>query len=342
MTDIILNTNMFKSLNNISKLSLGLYQGTDNDLIDAQLSEVIAEAIKLGINNFDVAPNYRNTRSENILGKIIKNKEDIYVTTKGGFVPFDFNDKNIDEKSYVNNKFISTGIFDKESFDQYYFQTFNTKYLEYELKNSLLRLNSEKIDLYYIHNPEFLLKKVSYEKFIEVMNNVLSWIRLKIEKKEILNFGISTWDGFFENDISKRLQLEDFIRISKENKIIENFKFIQFPFNILKTDAFTKATQIIQNKNISLIRAANYYNLNCFSSAPYGQGKINEIELPDEINKTFYGKNNFQKALSFCMSAPNIKTIILGTCKLNHLYDAIDVVNFKGHSETLFYSLFKK
>ena len=64
--------------------------------------------------------------------------------------------------------------------------------------------------------------------------------------------------------------------------------------------------------------------------------------MPDEINKTFYGKNNFQKALSFCMSVPYIKTIILGTKQLNHLNDAIDVLNFDGHSESLFYSLFKK
>ena len=333
---------MFESLNNISKLSIGLYQGADNNIVDAQLSDIITQAIKFGVNYFDVAPNYRNTRSENILGKIIKRNLDIIVSTKGGFVPFDFSNKNIDEEVYVNKNFISKGLFDKESFDYYYFQSFNTRYLDYELNNSLSRLNSKKIDLYYIHNPEYLLMKVGYIKFIEVMNNVCAWIRLKIEKKEIVNFGISTWDGFFENDSSKRLQLNDFISISKKNKIFENFKIIQFPFNILKTDAFTKTTQIIENKNVSLIRAANYHNINCYISAPYGQGKINDIKLPDEINKTFYGKNNFQKALSFCMSVPYIKTIILGTKQLNHLNDAIDVLNFDGHSESLFYSLFKK
>ena len=136
-----------------------------------------------------------------------------------------------------------------------------------------------------------------------------------------------------ESDLEKELY---------PNKILENFKIIQFPFNILETDAFTKTTQIIENKNVSLIRAANYHNINCYISAPYGQGKINDIKLPDEINKTFYGKNNFQKALSFCMSVPYIKTIILGTKQLNHLNDAIDVINFDGHSESLFYSLFKK
>ena len=68
--------------------------------------------------------------------------------------------------------------------------------------------------------------------------------------------------------------------------------------------------------------------------------KINAIKFPAIINESFYGKNNFQKALSFCLSAPNINTIILGTSKLKHLEEAIETLHYDGHSETQFYNLF--
>ena len=68
--------------------------------------------------------------------------------------------------------------------------------------------------------------------------------------------------------------------------------------------------------------------------------KINDIKFPAIINESFYGKNNFQKSLAFCLSAPNINTIILGTSKLTHLDEAIETLNYNGHSEKQFYNLF--
>jgi aryl-alcohol dehydrogenase-like predicted oxidoreductase len=331
---------MSEAIKKISKLSVGLYQGADTESIDNQLTEVIKKAIDLGVNHFDVAPNYRNTRSEKLLGTLIQNNNDIYISTKGGFVPFDFSNKNINEEQYIQELYISKGLFDKESFDSYYFQSFNIEYLEYELDKSFSRLNTNKIDLYYLHNPEYLLAMVGHIRYKEVMLNVFNWLRVKIENNQIQDFGISTWDGFFESEINKRLQLDDLISISIKCGIRNNFKVIQFPFNILKTDAFTKATQYIDNKFISLIRATEKYSIKCFTSAPFGQGKINEIKFPPIINESFYGKNNFQKALSFCLSAPNINTIILGTSKLTHLEEAIEILNYNGHSETQFYNLF--
>ena len=130
-----------------------------------------------------------------------------------------------------------------------------------------------------MHNPEYLLAMVGHLRYKEVMLNVFKWLRVKIENNQIVNFGISTWDGFFESDSNKRLQLDDFISLSIKNGIRDNFVAIQFPFNILKTDAFTKATQYIDNKFISLIRATEKYSIKCFTSAPFGQGKINDIKL---------------------------------------------------------------
>ena len=148
--------NMSNNILNNSKLSIGLYQGSDNDEVDQYLFDVIEHAFKIGINNFDVAPNYRNTRSELVLGRILKKSksENIFITTKGGFVPFDFSDATINESDYIHTNFINTSLATKNTFDFYHFQSFDPRYLEHEFNLSLQRLNVDKIDLYYLHNPE--------------------------------------------------------------------------------------------------------------------------------------------------------------------------------------------
>ena len=334
---------MSNNILNNSKLSIGLYQGSDNDEVDQYLFDVIEHAIKIGINNFDVAPNYRNTRSELVLGRIFKKSksENIFITTKGGFVPFDFSDATINESDYIHTNFINTSLATKNTFDFYHFQSFDPRYLEHEFNLSLQRLNVDKIDLYYLHNPEYLLARVDKETFLIQMNSVYIWLKQKIDNKQILNFGISTWDGFFYEDANKRLQMIDFIDLAVKHNIMDHFKAIQFPFNILKTDAFSKATQFIDNGFISLIRAAIKYNISCITSAPFGQGQIKNIHFPSQISDNFYGSNNFQKALSFCLSAPYIQTVIFGTLKLTHLDQAIEVLNHNGHSVDSFYKVFK-
>ena len=335
--------NMSNNILNNSKLSIGLYQGPDNDEVDQYLFDVIEHAIKIGINNFDVAPNYRNTRSELVLGRILKKSksENIFITTKGGFVPFDFSDATINESDYIHTNYINTSLATKNTFDFYHFQSFDPRYLEHEFNLSLQRLNVDKIDLYYLHNPEYLLARVDKETFLKQMNSVYIWLKQKIDNKQILNFGISTWDGFFYEDANKRLQMIDFIDFAVKHNIMDHFKAIQFPFNILKTDAFSKATQFIDNGFISLIRAAIKYNISCITSAPFGQGQIKNIHFPSQISDNFYGSNNFQKALSFCLSAPYIQTVIFGTLKLTHLDQAIEVLNHNGHSIDSFYKVFK-
>lgn len=335
--------NMSNNILNISKLSIGLYQGADNDEVDQYLYDVIDHAIKMGINNFDVAPNYRNTRSEVIVGKTLNNinSQNIFISTKGGFAPFDFSDATINESDYIHTKYINTSLANKDTFDFYHFQSFDPRYLEHEFNMSLQRLNVDKIDLYYLHNPEYLLARVDKSTFLRQMNSVYIWLKQKIENKQILNFGISTWDGFFYEDANKRLQIIDFVDLAVKHNIMINFKAIQFPFNILKTDAFSKSTQFIDNSFISLVRAAIKYNISCITSAPFGQGQIKNINFPSIINENFYGTNNFQKALSFCLSAPYIQSVIFGTLNLTHLNQAIEVLNYNAHSLDSFYKVFK-
>ena len=93
------------------------------------------------------------------------------------------------------------------------------------------------------------------------------------------------WNTYSQLNITNVTILPTYFVWSSKLKTIVAVADSNNRFNILKTDAFTKATQYIDNKFISLIRATEKYSIKCFTSAPFGQGKINDIKFPAIINE---------------------------------------------------------
>jgi aryl-alcohol dehydrogenase-like predicted oxidoreductase len=75
-----------------SEIGFGAWQLCNSDswgyMDDATALRLIHEAIDGGINLFDTAPNYANTKSERVLGKALKNKRDkVVLVSKFGHTP---------------------------------------------------------------------------------------------------------------------------------------------------------------------------------------------------------------------------------------------------------------
>lgn len=114
---------------NISRIILGTWaiggsnwgKYDENDAINA-----IESALDNGINTIDTAPAYGDGHAESLIGKIIKNKrEEVIIATKCGL--------NIDDK---------------------YKKNLSPDFIEYELAQSLKRLQTDYIDLYQCHWPD--------------------------------------------------------------------------------------------------------------------------------------------------------------------------------------------
>ncbi|MCL2864731.1 MAG: aldo/keto reductase [Lachnospiraceae bacterium] len=114
----------------ISAIGLGCWNfGGDWDGFDEQkYIEIVHVAIDAGINFFDVAPVYGWYQSEKILGKALKGKRDkVLIASKGGLL--------WDENRVTRNNL------SKES-------------LLKEIDESLLRLQTDYIDIYQMHWPD--------------------------------------------------------------------------------------------------------------------------------------------------------------------------------------------
>jgi methylglyoxal reductase len=114
---------------NISRITLGTWAiGGSNwgEYDEGDAIKAIETAIDNGINIIDTAPAYGNGHSERLIGNIIRGRRDkIIVATKCGL--------DID-KNYINN--------------------LSPEFMEYELTQSLERLQTDYIDIYQCHWPD--------------------------------------------------------------------------------------------------------------------------------------------------------------------------------------------
>lgn len=145
-------TKLQKAGLNISKLGLGTNAvGGHNlyaDVNEEEGKRLIEEAIQQGITFFDTADSYGFGRSEELVGEVLKGKRHEFVlATKGGIQPL------LNGEVHINNE---------------------RSYLRNAVENSLRRLQTDYIDLYYLH---FTNSETSY------IDSIGELTRLKEEGK---------------------------------------------------------------------------------------------------------------------------------------------------------------
>jgi aryl-alcohol dehydrogenase-like predicted oxidoreductase len=88
----------FNSEIKLTTLGYGTYVGDPDDYTDYLMYDAFKTSVLSGgINHIDTAPNYRYMKSERTVGRILTtldnkygiNRNEIFVSTKGGYIPED-------------------------------------------------------------------------------------------------------------------------------------------------------------------------------------------------------------------------------------------------------------
>lgn len=195
--------NLPKSSLEVSKLILGTSK-LHNLINESRMIDLLSCAESLGITHFDTSPYYGFGVSETVLGKFLRNRKDLTITTKVGLYPpgasHDFAWKVLMTK--IGGKFISS--LSKPKID------FSINLASKSLDQSLRKLNRDCIDLLLVHEPDFNL--VNEDDWVE-------WLTRCCEQGKIRDYGIAGEQHKVKKFHSSKLMLN---RIIQTRLAIEN------------------------------------------------------------------------------------------------------------------------
>ena len=327
----------------LSSLGLGTYLGQPDDDTDQHLQDIVQKAIQNGINVIDTAINYRFQRAERSIGRALAKileennikREEILISTKGGFIPFD-GEEPLDSFSYLQETFIEPGIIQFEEIVAGC-HCISPAYIQNQIDTSLTNLGLESIDIYFVHNPETQLAEVSREEFLKRMKAVFETLEKNVADGKIKMYGTATWNGYRIHPKAK-----EFLNLSELINLAQNiagpnhhFKAIQLPYNLAMPEALLLRNQELDGESVSILTAAERLGLIVMSSASLLQGKLSK-ELPQKIKDLLKNlKTSAQKSIQFVRSTPGITTALVGMKTKDHLEENIQTMNFDFQPEAV-------
>ena len=311
----------------LSSMGLGTYLGDEDARTDQQYSEAITRAVGLGCNVVDSAINYRHQRSERAVGEALGSlvrsgraaRDEIVVSTKGGFVPFDGAYPE-DLRAYLQETFIRPGIIRPADLVAGCHCMAPT-YLRHQLERSRQNLGLNCVDIYYIHNPQTQLQEVAREQFHHRLREAFCALEDAVTRGLIRMYGTATWNGYRQPPTARDyLSLAEIVALAREvGGPGHHFRVIQLPLNLGMPEALTRANQRVDGDWVPALEAASRLGILSVASASILQGQATH-HLPASVGEALRGlATDAQRAIQFVRSAPGLAVALVGMKQIAHV-----------------------
>lgn len=331
----------------VSSIGIGTYLGNWDAATDDAYTNAIVKFVASGGNVIDTAANYRFQRSERAIGRALQNlaekafgREEIFISTKGGYLPFDGAPPG-DVRQYFEENFVEPGI---ATFDDLVggSHCMTPDYLESQLNQSLRNMNLETIDLFYIHNPEMQLDEVDKYTFEARLAQAFERLEENRAAGKIKFYGVATWDGFrVPPDKTDYHSLERMVGIARQiSGEAHGFRFIQLPFNLAMPEAYLFKNQAVSGKVYSTLEAANELGVSVMISGSIMQGKLAH-GVPLEIRETLGNlTTDALTSIQFVRSTPGVATALVGMSRVAHVEENLELAKVEPVSAETYGQLF--
>ena len=311
----------------LSSIGLGTYLGEENDETDRGFERSIAVALGLGVNVFDTAVNYRGQRSERAVGRAVAAalasgaaaRDEIFVATKGGFLPYDSEQPKAPD-AQVKEAFFDTGILSAPDLAAGC-HAIAPQFLGEMIERSRRNLDLATIDLYYLHNPETQLQAVSREAFAGRLRRAIEVLEKAAQEGRIGAWGVATWDALrVPASHPAHLSLADVVAAARDVAGDgHHFEAVQAPLNLAMPQAIAYPSQPSRGKTVPLAKAASDAGIALFVSASILQGRLVAADLPPEVEALFADvPPGARRALQLPRSAAGVTSALVGVSDPAH------------------------
>jgi len=332
----------------VSSIGIGTYLGDPTPAVDDGYRDAIRSALESGCNVVDTAINYRCQRSERVVGDAIADadvdREELFVATKGGFVPFD-GERPTDPGAFVHEEYVESGLVDPDDLvaGQH---CIAPDYIDDQLDRSLSNLGLDTVDCYYVHNPETQLRRRSDEAVYDQLEATFTRLEERVAAGDLNHYGVATWDAFrVDRDDESYLSLREIVERARAaakaaGNAATGFRAIQLPFNVVMADAFTVESQPSADGDQCVLWLAHEAGLNVFTSASLAQGRLAR-ELPPAVAERVAGETTAQRAINFARSAPGVTAALVGMSSPAHVAENVAAGTYEPLGADSFDAIFE-
>lgn len=291
--------NMGRTGLQLSVLSFGSWVSFHKQIDDTIADTLMGMAYDAGINFFDNAEIYALGQSEEMMGRVLKNKgwdRTSYVVSSKAFFGWRGTD----------NKPNQTGL--------------SRKHLVEACNEALKRLQVDYLDLYYCHRPD---KKTPIEETVWAMNHL-------IQQGKILYWGTSEWSAaeiMEANRVAETYRLigpkveQPQYNLFERNKIEGEFLDVFRTVGLGTTIWSPLASGLLTgkyNKGIPKDSRMAIPGFDWLKDRWIMEEKIEKVKKLAKLAKTL-GTSTSVLSIAWCIKNPNVTTAILGATKKEQL-----------------------
>jgi aryl-alcohol dehydrogenase-like predicted oxidoreductase len=317
----------------LSSIGMGTYLGECDDDEDQRYVDVLAAGVSSGLNVLDTAINYRCQRSERAVGRALRKildsglakRDELVVCTKGGYVPLEGSppESRAEYDAYLEREYFSSSVMAKDDIVAGG-HCVTPRFLADQIERSRNNLGIERIDVFYLHNPEQQLDSLDRSRFDRGIADAFSELESQAASGHIGAYGCATWNGFRTPPAAKNhLELSHLVDIAESvGGKSHRFRFVQLPVNLAMTEAVRAVTQQMDGAAMCLVDLAAKLGVSVIASATLMQAQLAQ-NLPAPVRALFPGlETDAQRAIAFVRSLP-VTTALVGMRSSAHLEENI-------------------
>lgn len=230
----------------VSMVGFGCYRvGFSPALGGPESGATLEEALRRGVNLVDTSSNYGNGQSELLVGRTLAklvaegvvSREEVVLVTKAGYIQG--NNMELAKRRVVEGRPFP----EVSEFGADVWHCIHPEFLRDQVDRSRERLGVETIDVFLLHNPEYLLKKLELdgvpvararETFYERLGRAFSCLEALADEGKIACYGLSSNTLGMPDDDPSSVNLKTCFEIAMACKPAHGesrFKVAQMPFN---------------------------------------------------------------------------------------------------------------
>ena len=323
----------------LASLGIGTFPGAATDDVDECYARIVRDAALAGINVFDTAAHYRYGRSARALGEGLRRafadgvaREQVFVVAKGGFLAFPDGIPD-DPESWFDANIAAAGLGTR--LDRAGNHLISVQHVVAQLDMLRAALGLETIDAFLLDQPEVHFPVIGKEFANRKICAVFEALEVAMAAGKLRCYGISTFDGLrvetdalaFQSIASLQGLSEQAARKAHGEPVgAPGFRVVEFPFNQVMPEAFTRFSQATGHGNVgSSIQAAHQLRVYAIASHTLGKGLLANQCADGVADALADLANDAQRAMQFNRSTPGIGTSLVGISDPAHLDDLVAV-----------------